>query len=90
MVGKSKPEALLHCSFCGKDQHQVRALVAGPKVFICDGNPGFHTSGGTFWNNWGKETSYTNVGYVDGHVKMVTYTSLRDYLEKVWTSRTAR
>ena len=32
----SKPEALLHCSFCGKDQHQVRALVAGPKVFICD------------------------------------------------------
>jgi len=26
----------LHCSFCGKPQHQVRKLVAGPDVFICD------------------------------------------------------
>lgn len=26
----------LHCSFCGKSQHDVRALVAGPAVFICD------------------------------------------------------
>ena len=24
------------CSFCGKDQSQVRKLVAGPSVFICD------------------------------------------------------
>ncbi len=28
--------ALLHCSFCGKDQNQVRKLVAGPTVYICD------------------------------------------------------
>jgi hypothetical protein len=26
----------LHCSFCGKSQHGVRKLIAGPKVFICD------------------------------------------------------
>lgn len=26
----------LHCSFCGKSQHDVRKLVAGPHVFICD------------------------------------------------------
>ena len=26
----------LHCSFCGKNQHVVRALIAGPTVFICD------------------------------------------------------
>src|SRR5258708_7187056 len=26
----------LHCSFCGKSQHDVRCLVAGPTVFICD------------------------------------------------------
>jgi ATP-dependent Clp protease ATP-binding subunit ClpX len=28
--------ALLYCSFCGKDQHAVRKLIAGPEVFICD------------------------------------------------------
>jgi ClpX C4-type zinc finger/Glyoxalase superfamily protein len=27
----------LHCSFCGKSQHEVRKLVAGPTAFICDG-----------------------------------------------------
>jgi len=27
----------LFCSFCGKSQHDVRKLVAGPRVFICDG-----------------------------------------------------
>jgi hypothetical protein len=26
----------LHCSFCGKSQHDVRKLIAGPSVFICD------------------------------------------------------
>jgi ATP-dependent Clp protease ATP-binding subunit ClpX len=26
----------LHCSFCGKSQHDVRKLIAGPTVFICD------------------------------------------------------
>jgi hypothetical protein len=26
----------LHCSFCGKSQHEVRVLIAGPTVFICD------------------------------------------------------
>ena len=29
-------ESTLHCSFCGKSQHEVRKLIAGPKVFICD------------------------------------------------------
>jgi ATP-dependent Clp protease ATP-binding subunit ClpX len=27
---------ILHCSFCGKSQHEVRKLIAGPNVFICD------------------------------------------------------
>jgi ATP-dependent Clp protease ATP-binding subunit ClpX len=27
---------ILHCSFCGKSQHEVRKLIAGPSVFICD------------------------------------------------------
>ena len=33
-----KPEKneLLYCSFCGKSQHEVRKLIAGPSVFICD------------------------------------------------------
>ena len=27
---------LLHCNFCGKSQHEVRKLIAGPSVYICD------------------------------------------------------
>src|SRR3546814_10615352 len=27
---------ILYCSFCGKRQHEVRKLIAGPSVFICD------------------------------------------------------
>jgi ClpX C4-type zinc finger protein/glyoxalase superfamily protein len=30
------PKAVLYCSFCGKNQHEVKSLVAGPTVFICD------------------------------------------------------
>ena len=56
-------------------------------MFLADGNPGWHTRGCGFWDNWGKETGYTTVGFVDGHARLVTYTSLRDYLLKVWTSR---
>ena len=33
---KNKEEKLLYCSFCGKSQHEVRKLIAGPSVFICD------------------------------------------------------
>lgn len=34
---KGKGEGkLLYCSFCGKSQHEVRKLIAGPSVFICD------------------------------------------------------
>ena len=29
--------ALLHCTFCGKDQKRVKKLIAGPSVYICDG-----------------------------------------------------
>lgn len=32
----SSGERLLYCSFCGKSQHEVRKLIAGPSVFICD------------------------------------------------------
>jgi len=30
------PPRTLYCSFCGKSQHEVRKLIAGPTVFICD------------------------------------------------------
>jgi len=33
-AGESKNT--LYCSFCGKSQHEVRKLIAGPTVFICD------------------------------------------------------
>ncbi len=36
MAEKVSGEKLLYCSFCGKSQHEVRKLVAGPSVFICD------------------------------------------------------
>ena len=36
MHGKSDGDRLLYCSFCGKSQHEVRKLIAGPSVFICD------------------------------------------------------
>lgn len=29
-------ERVLHCSFCGKSQKQVKKIIAGPGVFICD------------------------------------------------------
>jgi ATP-dependent Clp protease ATP-binding subunit ClpX len=32
----NKSDKLLYCSFCGKSQHEVRKLIAGPSVFICD------------------------------------------------------
>jgi ATP-dependent Clp protease ATP-binding subunit ClpX len=34
--GKHDDTKLLYCSFCGKSQHEVRKLIAGPSVFICD------------------------------------------------------
>jgi ATP-dependent Clp protease ATP-binding subunit ClpX len=33
---RGKGEKLLYCSFCGKSQHEVRKLIAGPSVFVCD------------------------------------------------------
>jgi len=32
----SSGEKTLYCSFCGKNQHEVKKLIAGPSVFICD------------------------------------------------------
>src|SRR5690242_733947 len=34
--GGSESKNTLYCSFCGKSQHEVRKLIAGPTVFICD------------------------------------------------------
>jgi ATP-dependent Clp protease ATP-binding subunit ClpX len=34
--GRNEEGKLLYCSFCGKSQHEVRKLIAGPSVFICD------------------------------------------------------
>ena len=36
MTEKTASDKLLYCSFCGKSQHEVRKLIAGPSVFICD------------------------------------------------------
>ena len=35
-VGSGDSKNTLYCSFCGKSQHEVRKLIAGPTVFICD------------------------------------------------------
>jgi ATP-dependent Clp protease ATP-binding subunit ClpX len=34
--GDGEAKNTLYCSFCGKSQHEVRKLIAGPTVFICD------------------------------------------------------
>ena len=36
MAKNSDDSKLLYCSFCGKSQHEVKKLIAGPSVFICD------------------------------------------------------
>jgi ATP-dependent Clp protease ATP-binding subunit ClpX len=36
MTTEVTDEKLLYCSFCGKSQHEVKKLIAGPSVFICD------------------------------------------------------
>lgn len=37
MGGENKSgDKLLYCSFCGKSQHEVKKLIAGPSVFVCD------------------------------------------------------
>jgi len=34
--GNDNDEKILYCSFCGKSQHDVRKLIAGPHVYVCD------------------------------------------------------
>src|SRR3989338_6830031 len=34
-MSDDKPQ-ILHCSFCGKSQHEVRKVIAGPSVFVCN------------------------------------------------------
>lgn len=34
--GSNEDGKLLHCNFCGKSQHEVRKLIAGPSVYVCD------------------------------------------------------
>src|SRR6056297_1733588 len=36
MSETSSDNKVLYCSFCGKSQHEVRKLIAGPSVYICD------------------------------------------------------
>ena len=35
-MATKKPDETKYCSFCGKNQHETRRLIAGPSVFICD------------------------------------------------------
>lgn len=34
--GSNSRDKVFHCSFCGKSQHEVRKLIAGPSVYVCD------------------------------------------------------
>lgn len=34
--GNGSGDKVLYCSFCGKSQHEVKKLIAGPSVFVCD------------------------------------------------------
>ncbi|MCK5404846.1 MAG: ATP-dependent Clp protease ATP-binding subunit ClpX, partial [Desulfobulbaceae bacterium] len=36
MPSNQKGEMDVHCSFCGKNQDEVKKLIAGPSVYICD------------------------------------------------------
>ena len=36
MASDDRGDKVLHCSFCGKSQHEVRKLIAGPAVYVCD------------------------------------------------------
>ncbi len=36
MSSKKEERTLLYCSFCGKSQHEVRKLIAGPSVYVCN------------------------------------------------------
>ena len=36
MSKKGDSKNTLYCSFCGKSQHEIRKLIAGPTVFVCD------------------------------------------------------
>lgn len=36
MTTDQRKDKVLHCSFCGKSQHEVRKLIAGPSVYVCD------------------------------------------------------
>lgn len=36
MATKADGDKLLYCSFCGKSQHEVKKLIAGPSVFVCN------------------------------------------------------
>src|SRR3990167_1519608 len=35
-TGQNGGDKVLYCSFCGKSQHEVKKLIAGPSVFVCD------------------------------------------------------
>ncbi|MBA2656955.1 MAG: ATP-dependent Clp protease ATP-binding subunit ClpX [Tatlockia sp.] len=35
-TGNDDGDKILYCSFCGKSQHEVKKLIAGPSVFVCD------------------------------------------------------
>lgn len=36
MSKESDGDKILYCSFCGKSQNEVRKLIAGPSVYVCD------------------------------------------------------
>ena len=74
---------LLYCSFCGKSQHEVRKLIAGPTVFICDECVALcmdifreETKGSSLKSSEGVPTPREICDVLDDYVKQVSYKTL--------------
>jgi prepilin-type N-terminal cleavage/methylation domain-containing protein/prepilin-type processing-associated H-X9-DG protein len=72
---------------CG---YQLAAFARpSEKTFVCDGNYSWHAKAGRLSVfTWGKDVGYSNVAYVDGHVKGIMFSSEKEYDGwKVYTPR---
>ena len=50
-VGSSDPKNTLYCSFCGKSQHEVRKLIAGPTVLFAT------SASNSAWTSFARRTN---------------------------------
>ncbi len=73
-MSDTKDEKVLFCSFCGKNQHQVKKLIAGPSVYICDECVGL-------CNDIIREEEQTNV-LEDAKNKLPTPENIKNFLDE--------